>query len=102
MYDKSGTADCCSETDYRDETTAVMNNTGQYSRTSCTECDATSPAQPSSDVDELVRCPERIIRCSVCAAIITSRSDGDVAATNDQSRRGVANSSVHDDVNVPV
>ena len=99
MYHKSG-ADCCAETEYRDETADVTNTR---------QCDVTPyvtpqpPAQPARDVDQLASCSERrIIRCSVCATVVTSRSDGDVTAGNDQSRRGISSSPVHDDVNVPV
>jgi len=108
LYQKPA-ADCCPETAERDDAHDV--NAGHhsgynnYSRTSRTDCDVTPyvtpPAQPTCDVDETTRSSERIIRCSVCATIITSRSDGDVRAAGDQSRHCISGSAV-DDVIVPV
>ena len=105
LYQKSAT-DCCPETTDKDVIDDVTDRqyAGYKSRTSCTDCDVTpyvTPAvQPSSDVN-IVRCSERIVRCSVCATIITSRSDGDVTAADDQSRRCVPSSPVDDGVNIP-
>ena len=104
LYQKPA-ADCCPETADRDDVddvTARQFTSYNYSRASCTDCDVTPyvtpPAQPTSDVDDVVRCSEPIIRCSVCATIVTSRSDGDVTAADEQSQR----CSPVDDVNVPV
>ena len=107
LYEKPA-ADCCPETG--DDTADDMEdvNSRQYAGyLSCSDRDVTPyvtpPEQPeTSGVTEVTRRSEHIIRCSVCATIVTSRSDGDVTASDNQSRRCVASSPVDDDVNVPV
>jgi len=106
MYAKPG-ADCCAETEYRDEPTGgdVITTNARVG----TDCDVTAYVTPphaaqQQQPDQLARprSQRRVIRCSVCATVITSRSDGDVTAADDQSRRALTSAPARDDVNVSV